>query len=110
MNLEALFTIAQDVKFQLEFNPAEVEKYRLIGYENRLLNEEDFEDDTKDAGEIGAGHTVTALCEIIPKAPAKELDQNLKYQDVKLNDYAKKSKDLITLKLRYKQPELQKVK
>lgn len=98
------FTIAQDVKFQLEFNPAEVEKYRLIGYENRLLNEEDFEDDTKDAGEIGAGHTVTALYEIIPKAPAKELNQNLKYQDVKLNDYAKKSKDLITLKLRYKQP------
>ena len=89
------FTIAQDVKFQLEFNPAEVEKYRLIGYENRLLNEEDFEDDTKDAGEIGAGHTVTALYEIIPKAPAKELDQNLKYQDVKLNDYAKKVKILL---------------
>ena len=104
------FTIAQDVKFQLEFNPAEVEKYRLIGYENRLLNEEDFEDDTKDAGEIGAGHTVTALYEIIPKAPAKELDQNLKYQDVKLNDYAKKSKDLITLKLRYKQPGTSKSK
>lgn len=104
------FTIAQDVKFQLEFNPAEVEKYRLIGYENRLLNEEDFKDDTKDAGEIGAGHTVTALYEIIPKAPAKELDQNLKYQDVTLNDYAKKSKDLITLKLRYKQPGASKSK
>ncbi|MGB2116657.1 MAG: vWA domain-containing protein, partial [Flavobacteriaceae bacterium] len=104
------FTIAQDVKFQLEFNPAEVEKYRLIGYENRLLNEEDFEDDTKDAGEIGAGHTVTALYEIIPKAPKKELDQNLKYQDVKLNEYAKKSKDLVTLKLRYKQPGTSKSK
>lgn len=104
------FTIAQDVKFQLEFNPAEVEKYRLIGYENRLLNEEDFKDDTKDAGEIGAGHTVTALYEIIPKAPAKELDQNLKYQDVTLNDYAKKSKDLIALKLRYKQPGASKSK
>lgn len=104
------FTIAQDVKFQLEFNPAEVEKYRLIGYENRLLNEEDFKDDTKDAGEIGAGHTVTALYEIIPKAPAKKLDQNLKYQDVTLNDYAKKSKDLITLKLRYKQPGASKSK
>ena len=84
--------------------PAEVEKYRLIGYENRLLNEDDFEDDTKDAGEIGAGHTVTALYEIIPKAPKKELEQNLKYQDVKLNEYAKKSKDLVTLKLRFKQP------
>ena len=104
------FTIAKDVKFQLEFNPAEVEKYRLIGYENRLLNEEDFEDDTKDAGEIGAGHTVTALYEIIPKAPKKELDQNLKYQDVKLNEYAKKSKDLVTLKLRYKQPGTSKSK
>ena len=104
------FTIAQDVKFQLEFNPAEVEKYRLIGYENRLLNEEDFEDDTKDGGEIGAGHTVTALYEIIPKAPAKELNQNLKYQDIKLNDYAKKSKDLITLKLRYKKPGTSKSK
>lgn len=104
------FTIAQDVKFQLEFNPAEVEKYRLIGYENRLLNEEDFKDDTKDAGEIGAGHTVTALYEIIPKAPAKKLDQNLKYQDVTLNDYAKKSKDLIALKLRYKQPGASKSK
>mgnify|MGYP001176531533 FL=1 len=104
------FTIAQDVKFQLEFNPAEVEKYRLIGYENRLLNEDDFEDDTKDAGEIGAGHTVTALYEIIPKAPKKELDQNLKYQDVKLNEYAKKSKDLVTLKLRYKQPGTSKSK
>ena len=104
------FTIAQDVKFQLEFNPAEVEKYRLIGYENRLLNEEDFEDDTKDAGEIGAGHTVTALYEIIPKAPKKELEQNLKYQDVKLNEYAKKSKDLVTLKLRYKHPGTSKSK
>ena len=74
------FTIAKDVKFQLEFNPAEVDAYRLIGYENRLLDEEDFEDDKKDAGEIGAGHTVTAIYEIIPTAPEKSLEQNLKYQ------------------------------
>ena len=61
-----LFTIAKDVKFQLEFNPAKVESYRLIGYENRLLNDEDFNDDTKDAGEMGSGHMVTALYEIVP--------------------------------------------
>ena len=61
-----LFTIAKDVKFQLEFNPKQVKSYRLIGYENRLLNDEDFNDDKKDAGEMGAGHTVTALYEIIP--------------------------------------------
>lgn len=104
------FTIAKDVKFQLEFNPAEVEAYRLIGYENRLLDEEDFENDKKDAGEIGAGHTVTAIYEIIPTAPEKSLEQNLKYQDKKLNKYAKTSKDLITLKLRYKKPKSSKSK
>ena len=59
-------TIAKDVKIQVEFNPREVAAYRLIGYENRLLKHEDFNDDTKDAGEIGAGHTVTALYEIVP--------------------------------------------
>ena len=61
-----LFTIAKDVKFQIEFNPAYVKSYRLVGYENRLLADEDFNDDTKDAGEMGAGHTVTALYEIVP--------------------------------------------
>jgi Ca-activated chloride channel family protein len=61
-----LVTIAKDVKIQVEFNPARVGAYRLIGYENRLLRKEDFNDDTKDAGEIGAGHTVTALYEIVP--------------------------------------------
>ena len=61
-----LFTIAKDVKFQVEFNPAYVKSYRLVGYENRLLADEDFNDDTKDAGEMGAGHTVTALYEIVP--------------------------------------------
>jgi len=99
-----LFTIAKDVKFQLEFNPAKVESYRLIGYENRLLNEEDFDDDKKDAGEIGAGHTVTALYEIVP---AKRYTSAgvLKYQSASLNEKAKKSNELLTMKLRYKEPD-----
>ncbi|MEL7223145.1 MAG: YfbK domain-containing protein [Bacteroidota bacterium] len=65
----SLYTIAKDVKLQLRFNPKEVTSYRLIGYENRLLNKEDFADDTKDAGEIGSGHSVTALYEIVPQEP-----------------------------------------
>ena len=99
-----LFTIAKDVKFQLEFNPANVEKYRLIGYENRLLNTEDFEDDKKDAGEMGAGHTVTALYEIVP-AKKRSRDKTLKYQTTQLSNEAVQSNDLITLKLRYKKPD-----
>jgi Ca-activated chloride channel family protein len=99
-----LFTIAKDVKFQLEFNPATVVKYRLIGYENRLLNEEDFHDDKKDAGEMGAGHTVTALYEIIP-AKKPDSAKPLKYQRRQLSDEALSSNDLITLKLRYKAPD-----
>jgi Ca-activated chloride channel family protein len=99
-----LFTIAKDVKFQLEFNPAQVESYRLIGYENRLLNNEDFEDDKKDAGDMGAGHTVTALYEIIPTQKATE-KSGLKYQERKLSKEALESNDLITLKLRYKEPD-----
>lgn len=62
-----LFTIAKDVKLQIEFNPVNVQGYRLIGYENRMLNKEDFNNDKKDAGELGSGHTVTALYEIIPQ-------------------------------------------
>ena len=104
-----LFTIAKDVKFQLEFNPARVKAYRLIGYENRLLNDEDFNDDKKDAGEMGAGHTVTALYEIIPagsKESVHKIDP-LKYQanpdrkEVKPNRNA----ELLTIKLRYKKPD-----
>ncbi len=77
-----LFTIAKDVKFQMEFNPARVKGYRLVGYENRLLNDEDFNDDKKDAGEMGAGHTVTALYEIIPAGSHESLKSidPLKYQ------------------------------
>jgi Ca-activated chloride channel family protein len=102
-----LFTIAKDVKFQLEFNPARVKAYRLIGYENRLLNDEDFNDDKKDAGEMGAGHTVTALYELIPAGSDEDAGSidPLRYQSnsspVKPNPNA----ELLTIKLRYKQPD-----
>jgi len=96
------YTIAKDVKFQLEFNPHFVAKYRLIGYENRLLENEDFKDDKKDAGDIGAGHSVTALYEIILADPKKISDKTFKYQTSILTEDALESNDLITLKLRYK--------
>ncbi len=99
-----LFTIAEDVKFQLEFNPKQVSEYRLIGYENRLLNEEDFENDKKDAGEIGAGHTVTALYEIIPANNKENAKKELKYQTFKLTDKALNNNELTIIKLRYKNP------
>lgn len=92
-----LFTIAKDVKIQVEFNPEYVSEYRLVGYENRLMNAEDFEDDKKDAGELGAGHTVTAIYEIVP---GKAKNTNLKYQQKS----GKPSNDLATVKLRYKKP------
>lgn len=102
-----LVTIAKDVKIQVEFNPAVVGAYRLIGYENRLLRNEDFNDDTKDAGEIGAGHTVTALYELAPVAMLADL----KLPNVDPLKYAKpaaavaENAELLTLKLRYKQPD-----
>lgn len=101
-----LFTIAKDVKIQVEFNPAKVQAYRLIGYENRLLNDEDFKDDTKDAGELGSGHTVTALYEIIPvgvKSKFLKKIDDLKYTESKtVNNY---SDELFTVKFRYKKPD-----
>ena len=99
-----MFTIAKDVKMQVEFNPATVKAYRLIGYENRRLANEDFADDTKDAGELGAGHTVTALYEIIPQGSSEEVrtTANLKYQQTSLSKQAISGQDLLTLKLRYK--------
>ena len=101
-----LVTIAKDVKIQVEFNPHEVEAYRLIGYENRQLADQDFNDDSKDAGEIGAGHSVTALYEVVP-AGAGEFSgnvDNLKYQDESRPNAAAQSGELMTLKIRYKQP------
>ena len=102
-----LFTIAKDVKFQIEFNPARVKGYRLVGYENRLLNDEDFNDDTKDAGEMGAGHTVTAMYEIIPAgSEGKVVDIDpLKYQANRDNVEKKSSGEIMTIKLRYKKPD-----
>ncbi|MCB0613613.1 MAG: von Willebrand factor type A domain-containing protein, partial [Phaeodactylibacter sp.] len=103
-----VFTIAKDVKLQIEFNPTKVKGYRLIGYENRMLNNEDFRDDKKDAGELGSGHTVTALYEIIPvgvESPHLASVDDLKYQESKVTKDAAKSKELCTIKLRYKQPD-----
>jgi Ca-activated chloride channel family protein len=101
-----LFTVAKDVKIQVEFNPAQVQAYRLLGYENRLLAKEDFADDKKDAGEMGAGHTVTALYEIVPvgAAPVALVGDSLTYQQVTLRPSATRSPELMTVKLRYKDP------
>ncbi len=132
-----LITIAKDVKIQIEFNPSQVGAYRLIGYENRMLAAQDFHDDTKDAGEIGAGHTVTALYEIVPPnklpvQPKPVTEEKLKYQPAKGSgvsfpppksdptsnlDLPRREKDsrprdaaneLLTIKLRYKQPDADK--
>lgn len=106
-----LVAIAKDVKIQIEFNPAEVQAFRLIGYENRVLAHQDFNDDTKDAGEIGSGHTVTALYEVVPHGVAFDFDgiDPLRYQadaeSEKVPTEAANSGELMTLKLRYKQPE-----
>ncbi|MGB0589615.1 MAG: vWA domain-containing protein [Myxococcota bacterium] len=101
-----LITIAKDVKLQVEFNPTHVAGYRLIGYENRMLAARDFNDDKKDAGELGAGHTVTALYEIVPAGqpvPDTSVDA-LKYQTPKAEAHAADSGEMLTIKLRYKSP------
>jgi len=104
-----LVTIAKDVKIQVEFNPANVGSYRLIGYENRALRNRDFNDDTIDAGEIGAGHTVTALYELTPPVEEKEAGEgetdDLVYQEAQPTDRAVESNELFNLKLRYKAPD-----
>lgn len=103
-----LLTIAKDVKIQVEFNPKKVQAYRLIGYENRLLSSEDFNDDTKDAGELGAGHSVTALYEIIPVGVKSEIDiptvDPLRYQSTDDLPLSQQNDELMLVKLRYKQP------
>lgn len=109
-----LLTICKDVKFQVEFNPAVVESYRLLGYENRALAKEDFSDDTKDAGEIGAGHSVTALYEIILKEPLVSMSRQ-EIEDLKYSDQYKEElgsiptgsaaeKEWLTISIRYKKP------
>ena len=102
-----LVTIAKDVKIQVEFNPARVSAYRLVGYENRALRAEDFNDDKKDAGEIGAGHTVTALYEIVPVGVSLDLPtvDPLKYQQPAAVSGASGAPELLTVKLRHKEPE-----
>src|SRR3954471_5638566 len=102
-----LTTIAKDVKLQIEFNPAKVRAYRLIGYENRLLRAEDFHDDAKDAGEIGAGHSVTALYELVPAGSDQALPRvdPLKYQTSTVSAAASANPEALTLKLRYKEPD-----
>ncbi len=101
-----LFTIAKDVKLQVEFNPGRVGAYRLIGYENRMLQKEDFNDDEKDAGEMGAGHIVTALYEVIPAGVKNDFEgkvDDLKYQPKNSNtDFL--SNEIMTVKIRYKKP------
>ena len=101
-----LYAIAKDVKIQVEFNPAKVAGYRLIGYENRLLADRDFNDDKKDAGEIGAGHSVTALYEIVPAGQKVENPgvDKLKYSKVAKSD-TRFNDELMTVKLRYKEPK-----
>ena len=98
-----LVAIAKDVKLQIEFNPAIVKGYRLLGYENRLLRAQDFNDDRKDAGELGAGHSIVALYELIPAESSEAIPgvDPLKYQQPAVVP----SEDLLTLKLRYKQPD-----
>lgn len=101
-----LYTIAKDVKIQVEFNPAKVQAYRLIGYENRLLADEDFVDDTKDAGELGSGHKVTALYEVVPVGVKSDYVKDvagLKYINTEVTDSY--TDELFTVKFRYKKPD-----
>jgi len=104
-----LLTVAKDVKLQVEFNPAKVRSYRLIGYENRALATKDFDDDKKDAGEMGAGHAVTALYEVMPRRGSGKPEQEkaLRYQVSSFNEQAQ-SNELFTVKVRYKAPKSKK--
>jgi Ca-activated chloride channel family protein len=104
----ALVCVAKDVKFQVEFNPAKVGAYRLLGYENRLLRDEDFKNDAKDAGDVGSGHTVTALYEVVPAGVKTDLSgvDALKYQAAALAlNPLTGSDEWLTVKMRYKHPD-----
>jgi Ca-activated chloride channel family protein len=104
-----LFTIARDVKLQVEFNPARVQAYRLIGYENRLLRAEDFNDDRKDAGELGAGHSVTALYEVIPVGADSDVRTGgvdpLRYQRPPAEPVTAFAGEMMNVSIRYKRPD-----
>ena len=99
-----MFTVAKDVKLQVEFNPVYVSEYRLVGYENRVMAAKDFDDDTKDGGEIGAGHTLTVLYEIVPAGKGSG-DSGLRYQTGTLTEEALESNEWLTLSVRYKAPD-----
>jgi Ca-activated chloride channel homolog len=103
--LATLITVAKDAKVQVEFNPAHVRSYRLIGYENRLLRPEEFADDTKDGGEVGAGHTVTALYELVPSRGNAPAAPPLRYQGARTPGAAADGGELLTVSVRYKEPE-----
>lgn len=108
-----LFTVAKDVKLQIEFNPAKVQAYRLLGYENRLMAKEDFNNDQKIGGDMGVGHTVTALYEIIPAGVHDNFTNSvdpLKYQKTKENLVSNNSSEMVTIKFRYKTPDTDKSK
>ncbi len=104
-----LFTVAKDVKLQVEFNPARVQGYRLLGYENRMLRSEDFNDDTKDAGDVGAGHAVTALYEVVPTGIAPDVAirgiDSLRYVQASATGRGRGNNELLFVKLRYKDPD-----
>ena len=102
-----LLTVAKDVKIQVEFNPAEVNAYRLIGYENRALRHEDFNDDKKDAGDMGAGQTVTALFEVVPRGVEVQISavDQLKYQERALDTRRAANGEILNVRIRYKDPD-----
>jgi Ca-activated chloride channel family protein len=102
-----LVTVAKDVKLQVEFNPRTVAAYRLIGYENRLLQDQDFNDDKKDAGDMGAGHSVTALYELVPAGEPLDLPgiDALKYQQPSSTSAEARLDEAMTVKVRYRQPD-----
>ena len=99
-----LYAVANDVKIQIEFNPAIVQEYRIIGYENRLLENEEFDDDTRDAGEMGAGHSVTVLYELRMADDGPPPERALRYQTSTVNTNAAGSGELLFLQFRYKPP------
>jgi Ca-activated chloride channel family protein len=108
-----LFTVAKDVKIQIEFNPARVQAYRLLGYEDRMLAKEDFNNDKKDAGDMGSGHTVTALYEIVPVGVKDDYVGSvdpLKYQKTDAVPVNNSSDEMMTIKFRYKEPQSDKSK